>query len=160
MSIIRPPGMSAMGQKQTFAPQKVMSALPPRKQTCAVQLGMSALGQKQTCAAQNSMSALTPKADICSAPAKVCFGPMPDINDMSAAAATAGERGVSLSACVLQCWRHSTGSDCRSLGCLPKYCLGGSTVRTSYTGNPNTRCLCRSELLRTKARCRPSPTPQ
>ena len=36
--------MSALGQKQTFAPQKVMSALP-RKQTCAVQLGMSAKGQ-------------------------------------------------------------------------------------------------------------------
>jgi len=57
--------MSALGQKQTFAPQNTMSALPPiatvkadsrkrscllcsRKQTCAVQLTMSALGQKQT----------------------------------------------------------------------------------------------------------------
>ena len=54
--------MSALGQKQTYAVQNVMSALPPiatakadfrawscpllpRKQTCAVQLGMSALGQ-------------------------------------------------------------------------------------------------------------------
>jgi hypothetical protein len=78
---------------------------------------------------------------------------LPDVRigpDMSGAAANVGERGVSLSACVLQRWRHSTGSDCRCHGCLPKYCLCGSTVRTSYTGNPNTRCLCRSELLRTK----------
>ena len=54
--------MSALGQKQTYAVQKGMSALPPiatakadmtiaacllypRKRTCAVQLGMSALGQ-------------------------------------------------------------------------------------------------------------------
>jgi hypothetical protein len=54
--------MSALGQKQTCAPQKVMSALPPiatakadfrkrscplytRKQTCAVQSEMSAKGQ-------------------------------------------------------------------------------------------------------------------
>ena len=57
--------MSALGQKQTFAPQYVMSALPPtatakadmrewscllypQKQTCAVHSSMSALGQKQT----------------------------------------------------------------------------------------------------------------
>jgi hypothetical protein len=53
-------GMSALGQKRTFAVHKPMSALPPnsdrksgfplypRKRTCAVQLGMSALGQKRT----------------------------------------------------------------------------------------------------------------
>ena len=35
--------MSALGQKQTFAIQKVMSALP-RKRTCAVQLRISAKG--------------------------------------------------------------------------------------------------------------------
>jgi hypothetical protein len=57
--------MSALGQKQTYAMQHGMSALPPiatananfrkrscllhpRKRTCAVQLGMSALGQKRT----------------------------------------------------------------------------------------------------------------
>jgi hypothetical protein len=57
--------MSALGQKQTCAPQNVMSALPPiatakadigklscllypRKRTCAVQLEMSAMGQKRT----------------------------------------------------------------------------------------------------------------
>ena len=57
--------MSALGQKQTCAPHKLMSALPPiatvkadirngscllypRKRTCAVQLGMSATGQKRT----------------------------------------------------------------------------------------------------------------
>jgi hypothetical protein len=40
--------MSALDQNQTFAPQKIMSALPPRKRTFAVQLGMSALDQKRT----------------------------------------------------------------------------------------------------------------
>src|SRR5215472_13493260 len=57
--------LSALGQKQTYAVQHGMSALPPiatakadarnrscplypRKQTCAAQLGMSALGQKRT----------------------------------------------------------------------------------------------------------------
>src|SRR5262245_60224676 len=57
--------MTALGQKQTFAPQKAMSALPPiatakadfrtrscllysRKRTCAVHQLMSALGQKGT----------------------------------------------------------------------------------------------------------------
>jgi len=57
--------MSALGQKQTFAPQKAMSALLPiatakadfrtrscllysRKRTCAVHQLMSALGQKRT----------------------------------------------------------------------------------------------------------------
>jgi len=57
--------MSALGQKQTFAPQKAMSALPPittakadfrtrscllypPKRTCAAQYLISALGQKRT----------------------------------------------------------------------------------------------------------------
>jgi hypothetical protein len=57
--------MSALGQKQTYALQRAMSALPliatakadfrkrscllyPRKQTCAVRPAMSALGQKRT----------------------------------------------------------------------------------------------------------------
>src|SRR5262249_28364691 len=61
--------MSALGQKQTYAVQKPMSALPPiatakadfrkrscllypRKRTCAVRLAMSALGQKRTHATQ------------------------------------------------------------------------------------------------------------
>jgi hypothetical protein len=39
--------MSALGQKQTFAPQKAMSALTP-KATFAAHSPMSALGQKQT----------------------------------------------------------------------------------------------------------------
>jgi hypothetical protein len=51
--------MSALGQKQTYAVQKGMSALPPiatakadnpRERTCAVQPAMSALGHKRTCA--------------------------------------------------------------------------------------------------------------
>src|SRR6476661_4972290 len=33
----RRPSMSALGQKQTYAPQQVMSALPPKKRTCAFQ---------------------------------------------------------------------------------------------------------------------------
>jgi hypothetical protein len=37
--------MSALGQKQTCAPQKVMSALPPIATTIAL-FGMSALGQE------------------------------------------------------------------------------------------------------------------
>jgi hypothetical protein len=41
--------LDPLGQKQTYAAQKPMSALP-RKRTCAVQLGMSALGQKRTLA--------------------------------------------------------------------------------------------------------------
>src|SRR5262245_57901655 len=57
--------MSALGQKQTYAPHNGMSAFPPiatekadirkrscplypQKRTCAVQRGMSALCQKQT----------------------------------------------------------------------------------------------------------------
>ena len=39
--------MSALGQKQTLAPQK-SCPLYPRKRTCAAQLGMSALGHKRT----------------------------------------------------------------------------------------------------------------
>jgi|SRR5262245_40416278 len=61
--------MSALGHKQTYAPQQAMSALPPiatekadfrkrscllypRKQTCAAHPLMSALGQKRTSAPQ------------------------------------------------------------------------------------------------------------
>ena len=59
--------MSALGQKQTYAVHKGMSALPPtatekadrrkapcllypQERTCALQLGMSAKGQKRTLA--------------------------------------------------------------------------------------------------------------
>jgi hypothetical protein len=54
--------MSALGQKRTFAPQKVMSALPP-KATAKADFRAKV------------MSALSPKADMCSALAHVCFGP-------------------------------------------------------------------------------------
>src|SRR5215475_10794173 len=57
--------MSALGQKQTYAAHKLMSALPqlrPRKPTSA-----------------NGMSALPPKADMCGATAHVCFGPIADM---------------------------------------------------------------------------------
>ena len=40
-------GMSALGQKQTYALQKAMSALPPIATLIAF-FGMSALGQKRT----------------------------------------------------------------------------------------------------------------
>src|SRR5262249_9777323 len=43
--------MSVSGQKQTFAPQKAMSALPPIATTIAF-FGTSALGQKRTHASQ------------------------------------------------------------------------------------------------------------
>jgi hypothetical protein len=59
-------GMSALGQKPTFAAQKGMSALPLK----------SVFPQKV-------MSALPPKADICSALAHVCFGPKADIEHAS-----------------------------------------------------------------------------
>jgi hypothetical protein len=51
--------MSALGQKQTCAPQKVMSALPPKA---------TAKADMQ----QTVMSALPPKADMCGAAAHVC----------------------------------------------------------------------------------------
>ena len=47
--------MSALGQKQTFAPQKVMSALPPKADMCGA-LGMSALCQLRTCIARLSIT--------------------------------------------------------------------------------------------------------
>jgi|GEM_PF-1320749 hypothetical protein len=63
--------MSALGHKQTFALQNVMSALPPIATLIAFFV-MSALGQKRTCALHKVMSALPPiataKADISLAP--------------------------------------------------------------------------------------------
>ena len=107
--------------------------------------------------ANGRMSALPPRADMCSATRDVRFVPEADINDMSGAAAIAGERGVSLSAGLPQRWRHNTGSDCRSHDCLPKYCLYGSSLRTSHTGSPNTRYLCPSVSWRTKGPHKPEP---
>ena len=71
--------MSALGHKQTYAPQKAMSALAsiatekadfhkrscllyPRKPTCAAQTRMSAKGQKQTlrCFSYNLPSVASP----------------------------------------------------------------------------------------------------
>jgi hypothetical protein len=45
--------MSALGQKQTYAPQKRMSALPPLATSIAF-FGTSALGQKPTFARQKN----------------------------------------------------------------------------------------------------------
>jgi hypothetical protein len=58
--------MSALGQKQTFALQKVMFALPP-KATAKADFS------------QTVMSALPPKADMCGATTDVRFGPKADI---------------------------------------------------------------------------------
>jgi hypothetical protein len=58
--------MSALGQKQTFAPQKAMSALTPNS-------------DRESGFPYKVMSALPPKADMCSALAYVCFGPIADI---------------------------------------------------------------------------------
>jgi hypothetical protein len=80
------------------------------------------------------MSALPPKADMCGATTDVRFGPKADMNDMSACAATAGERGVSGSAFAPRIQRRSTGSDCKSRDCPPKYCLCYSSLGTSDTG--------------------------
>jgi hypothetical protein len=49
-------------QKQTCAPQKAMSALPP-------------IATARADMPQMVMSAFHPKADMCSALAHVCFGP-------------------------------------------------------------------------------------
>src|SRR5262245_64016865 len=58
--------MSALGQKQTYAVQKAMSALPPIATAKADMLQMV-------------MSALAPKADVCAANHHVCFGPIADM---------------------------------------------------------------------------------
>jgi len=58
--------MSALGQKQTYAVQKAMSALPP-------------IATAKADLSQTVMSALPPKADMCGALADVCFGPKADI---------------------------------------------------------------------------------
>jgi hypothetical protein len=55
-----------LGQKQTFAPQKAMSALPP-------------IATAKADMPQMVMSALPPKADMCSAFIYVCFGPKADV---------------------------------------------------------------------------------
>ena len=69
----------------------------------------------------------------------VRFGPKADINDMPGCAATAGERDGSGSAFAPRLQRRSTGWDCRSHDCPPKYCLFDSSLRTSDTGSPNSR---------------------
>jgi len=62
--------MSALGQKQTYAVQHAMSALPPNS-------------DRESGHAAMVMSALTPKADMCGANRHVCFGPIADITDAS-----------------------------------------------------------------------------
>jgi hypothetical protein len=57
--------MSALGQKQTYAVQTGMSALPP-------------IATAKAEFPQRVMSALPPKADMCGALAHVCFGPKAD----------------------------------------------------------------------------------
>jgi hypothetical protein len=57
--------MSALGQKQTCAPQNVISALPPKS-------------DRESGFLRKVMSALSPKADMCSARAHVRFGPKAD----------------------------------------------------------------------------------
>src|SRR5262249_54922004 len=51
--------------------------------------------------------------------------------------------------------RRSTGSDYRNRDCPPKYCLCGSSLRTSDTGSPNTNHLCLSRSPRTTEHCKP-----
>jgi hypothetical protein len=62
--------MSALGQKQTCAPQNVMSALPP-------------IATAKADMPQMVMSALPPKADMCGAFIHVCFGPEADMRQWS-----------------------------------------------------------------------------
>ena len=62
--------MSALGQKQTYAPQKAVSALPP-------------IATAKADLSQTAMSALPPKADMCGALAHVRYGPIADIGQLS-----------------------------------------------------------------------------
>src|SRR5262249_28135788 len=59
--------MSALGQKQTYAAHKLMSALPPIATAKADFPQKSCLlyPQERTCAVHQPMSALGPKADMC-----------------------------------------------------------------------------------------------
>jgi hypothetical protein len=59
------------------------------------------------------------------------------------------KRDVSGSAFAPRVQRRSTGSDCKSLCCQPKYCLCGSSRRTSDTGSPKKRYLGRARSPRT-----------
>src|SRR6476646_6800417 len=86
----------------------------------------------------------------------VRYVPVADVNGMSGAAASAGEFGVSLGACILQRWRH-TRSHCRSHDCPPKYCLCGSSLRTSDTGSPNSYYLGLIGSPRTRGPGKPGP---
>jgi len=45
--------------------------------------------------------------------------------------------------------RRSTGLECKSLDCLPKYYLCGSSLGTSHTGSPSTSHLCPCRSTRT-----------
>jgi hypothetical protein len=58
--------MSALGQKQAFAPQKSDVRFAPNS-------------DRESGFPQTVMSALPPIADMCSALADVCFGPKADI---------------------------------------------------------------------------------
>jgi hypothetical protein len=57
--------MSALGQKQTFAPQKAMSALPPDS-------------DRKSGFPHRGHVCFTPECDMCSALAHVRFGPIAD----------------------------------------------------------------------------------
>ena len=68
--------MSALGQKQTYAVQNGMSALPPIATAKAD---------------SRYMSALPPKADVCSALGYVRFGPLADIRSPNKRAQNSGQ---------------------------------------------------------------------
>ena len=71
--------MSALGQKQTYAVQQPMSALPP---IATAKADMS----------QMVMSALPPKADMCGATRDVRFGPIAGIELPFSLSVTGGQR--------------------------------------------------------------------
>ena len=120
---------------------------PKRDATCAIKRTSAGL-----------LSLLTP----CSAQAHICLGPKrtgpaessPRTNAERAPIST-GERDGSGAAFALRIQRHSTGSDYRNRDCPPKYCLCGSSLRTSDTGSPNTNHLCLSRSPRTTGNCKP-----
>jgi hypothetical protein len=63
-------GISALGQKQTFAVHQPMSALPP-------------IATPKADFPQQAMSALPPKADMCGATTDVRFGPIANIHSIT-----------------------------------------------------------------------------
>ena len=74
--------MSALGQKQTFAPQQVMSALPPKADMCGATRDVR----------------FVPIADMCGATSNAGYGPEADITEWRSCPPLTGREGSDLEA--------------------------------------------------------------